>query len=99
MRELSRGFPWSKVLPYIVAQITGAFVAAALVFWNYAPAFHKVDPGLDHTAGVFTTFPAFPAQPMAGFLDQTIGTALLLLLILAVTDERNSLQPRIWPRW
>ncbi len=60
------------------------------MFWNYAPAFHKVDPGLDHTAGVFTTFPAFPAQPMAGFLDQTIGTALLLLMILAVTDERNS---------
>src|SRR3989441_1583345 len=26
---------------------------------------------------------------MAGFLDQTIGTALLLLLILAITDELN----------
>src|SRR5205814_2220937 len=30
-----RGFPWRKVTPYIVAQIAGAFVAAALVFWNY----------------------------------------------------------------
>ena len=28
-------------------------------------------------------------MPMAGFLDQTIGTALLLLMILALTDERN----------
>src|SRR5260370_40027716 len=26
---------------------------------------------------------------MAGLLDQTIGTALLLLMILAITDERN----------
>src|SRR5260370_13339817 len=84
-----RGFSWAKVLPYIVAQIAGAFLAAALVYWNYLPAFHKVDPQLEHTAGVFTTFPAFPAMPKAGLLDQTIGTALLVLLILAITDELN----------
>src|SRR5438067_155356 len=34
-----RGFPWSKVLPYSIAQTAGAFVAAAIVFWNYHPAF------------------------------------------------------------
>lgn len=84
-----RGFPWSKVLPYSIAQTTGAFLAAALVYRNYLPAFHLADPGLDHTAGVFTTFPAFPDLPQAGFLDQVIGTALLLLLIFAITDERN----------
>src|SRR5260370_4611840 len=83
------GFSWMKVLPYIVAQVAGAFLAAALVYWNYLPAFQKVDPQLDHTAGIFTTFPAFPALPMAGLLDQTIGTALLLLLIFAITDELN----------
>jgi len=55
-----RDFPWRKVGPYIGAQVLGAFFAAALVFWNYAPAFHAADPHLDHTAGVFTTFPAFP---------------------------------------
>ena len=84
-----RGFPWVKVIPYCIAQIAGAFVAAALVFWNYHPAFLKADPGLDHTAGVFTTFPAFADMPSAGFLDQAIGTALLLMLIFAITDERN----------
>jgi glycerol uptake facilitator protein len=84
-----RGFPWRKVLPYSIAQVAGAFAAAALVYFNYLPAFHQVDPGLDHTAGVFTTFPAFPNFPQAGFLDQVIGTALLMLLIFAITDERN----------
>lgn len=84
-----RGFPWRKVLPYIVLQIAAAFVASALVYWTYLPAFHRVDPKLDHTAGVFTTFPAFPDIPSAGFLDQTLGTALLLMMILAITDERN----------
>jgi glycerol uptake facilitator protein len=85
-----RGFAWRKVLPYWIVQVAGAFVAAALVYWNYRLKFLAVDPGLDHTAGVFTTFPAFAGQPMAGLLDQTIGTALLLLMIFAITDERNT---------
>lgn len=85
-----RKFPWSKVLPYSIVQTAGAFLAAALVYRNYLPAFHHADPGLQKTAGVFTTFPAFPEFPQAGFLDQVIGTALLLLLIFAITDEWNS---------
>ena len=85
-----RGFPWKKVLPYSIAQTAGAFVAAALVYWNYLPAFRQMDPQLERTAGVFTTFPAFPAVLQAGFLDQVIGTALLLLMILAITDELNA---------
>jgi len=85
-----RGFSWRKVLPYFLAQTAAAFVAAALVYWNYLPAFRQVDPQLERTAGVFTTFPAFPALPQAGFLDQMIGTGLLVLLIFAITDEFNS---------
>jgi glycerol uptake facilitator protein len=92
-----RGFPWSKVIPYSIAQIAGAFVAAALVFWNYHPAFLRADPQLDHTAGVFTTFPAFPDVLSAGLLDQTIGTALLLLMIFAITDERNQPPANLTP--
>jgi len=84
-----RDFPWRKVLPYSLAQTAGAFLAAALVYRNYLPAFHQVDPQLQGTAGVFTTFPTFPALPQAGFLDQVIGTALLLLMVLAITDELN----------
>jgi glycerol uptake facilitator protein len=87
-----RGFPWAKVAPYALAQTAGAFVAAGLVFLNYRPAFQKADPLLDHTAGVFSTFPSFPGDPAAGWIDQIIGTALLLLLILAITDEDNQ-----WP--
>jgi glycerol uptake facilitator protein len=85
-----RGFSWPKVLPYAAAQVAGAFVASALVYWNYLPAFRKFDPGLDRTAAIFTTFPAFPEAPAAGLLDQVIGTALLMLLVLAITDEFNA---------
>ena len=85
-----RGFPWKKVIPYSLAQTAGAFCGAALVFLNYRPAFYQADPGLEKTANIFTTFPAFPNAPMFGFLDQAIGTALLVGLILAITDEFNT---------
>lgn len=84
-----RGFPWRKVIPYSIAQTAGAFAGAAIVFLNYRPAFFAVDPTLEKTAGVFATFPAFPAAPMAGLFDQVLGTALLVMLILAIVDERN----------
>jgi glycerol uptake facilitator protein len=84
-----RDFPWSRVVPYCLAQVAGAFAGAALVYANYRPAFHQFDPDLSKTASVFTTFPAFPEAWAFGLFDQVIGTALLLGLILAITDPRN----------
>ena len=84
-----RRFPWKKVAPYCLSQTIGAFVAAALVFLVYRTAFLRVDPGLTSTAGVFTTFPAFPEDPAVGLLDQVVGTFLLVLLIFALTDDWN----------
>lgn len=92
-----RGFSWARVIPYCIAQTVGAFLAAGLVFWNYHLAFLKFDPNLEKTAGIFTTFPAFPETLSAGFLDQVIGTALLLFLIFAITDERNQPPANLQP--
>jgi glycerol uptake facilitator protein len=84
-----RDFPWAKVLPYSLAQVAGAFAGAALVYVNYQPAFHQFDPELSKTASVFTTFPQFPEVWWFGLFDQVVGTALLIGLILAVTDPVN----------
>ncbi|HEY3444451.1 MAG TPA: MIP/aquaporin family protein [Paludibaculum sp.] len=84
-----RGFSWAKVAPYCVAQTLGAMAGAALVFANYHAAIQHFDPLLEKTAGIFTTFPAFPDVPAAGLFDQALGTALLLFLIFALSDERN----------
>lgn len=88
-----RGFPWHKVGPYCAAQVVGGFFAAALTYLNYRPAFLRADPDLSRTAGVFSTFPAFPAVPMAGFLDQVVGTAILVLVIFALSDDNNIAPP------
>jgi glycerol uptake facilitator protein len=89
-----KGFSWRKVLPYSVAQIAGAFVAALLVRWNYNEVLTKVDPGhTTKTQGVFSTLPGngtLPVHEWGGLRDQVIGTAILLFLILAITDLRNT---------
>jgi glycerol uptake facilitator protein len=86
-----RDFPRSRVIPYVLAQVAGAFAGAALVYLNYLPAFHKFDPDLSKldSAIVFTTFPAFPERWPYSLLDQVVGTALLMGLILAITDPAN----------
>ena len=84
-----RGFPWRKVFPYMAAQLAGAFAGAALVYLNYYPAFQKFDPDLSKTVTVFATAPAFPESWGFGFFDQVIGTALLVGLSLAITEDKN----------
>ncbi|MCM4076201.1 MIP/aquaporin family protein [Paractinoplanes hotanensis] len=85
-----KGFEWRKVLPYSLAQFLGAFVAALIVRWNYTEVLHAADPGLTiKTQGVFSTLPGngtLPVGEWGAFRDQIIGTAILLFLILAVTD-------------
>ena len=86
----TKRMPWGKAPHYIFGQLLGAFAAAALVFAVYYPKWITVDPALDHTAGIFCTFPAV-AGFWPGFFDQVVGTALLLGLILAVVDKLNAL--------
>jgi glycerol uptake facilitator protein len=91
-----RGFSWKKVAPYIVAQFLGAFVAALIVRWNYTEALHHFDPGLTIKSQlVFSTLPGNGSTDLGvglwgGFRDQIIGTAILMFLILAIVDLRNT---------
>jgi glycerol uptake facilitator protein len=81
--------PWSKVPHYVLAQFLGAFAGAALMFAVYYPKWIVADPTFEHTAWVFSTFPAVDGF-WPGFFDQVVGTALLLGLILAVVDKLNA---------
>ena len=89
-----RGFPWRKVVPFIVAQTAGAFVAALIVRWNYTEVLAKFDPGHTFkTQFVFSTLPGngvLPVSIWGALRDQIIGTAILLLVIMALTDMMNS---------
>ncbi|WUI03463.1 aquaporin family protein [Spirillospora sp. NBC_00431] len=89
-----KGFPWRKVLPFWFAQVLGAFTAALIVRWNYSEILQKFDPGLTIKSHVvFSTLPGNGTLPIGtwdAFRDQVIGTAILLFLVLALTDLRNA---------
>ncbi len=84
-----RDVPWRKVVPYIIAQMLGAFCGAALVLLDYGKLIDKHAQELVATGkftdfqtakvsldGIFFTHPKVDLT--SGFIDQIIGTALLL---------------------
>lgn len=92
-----RKFPWNKVLPYWGAQLVGAFVGAALVYavyHNAISAFEAASKPSGHSVATFSIFATFPAPYFHGawygpFIDQIVGTAFLVMLIVAIIDSRN----------
>jgi MIP family channel proteins len=92
-----REFPWRKVLPYTAAQLAGAFAASAVVYATYHEALNAFDGGIrtvsgaHGTAGIWATYPQpFLSTFPGGFVDQVVGTALLVAVIFALTDKRNA---------
>jgi glycerol uptake facilitator protein len=94
-----RKFPWSKTPHYIVAQVLGAFTAAALVYLNYKDAIGAYDKASHAVRGqtssiasysIFATFPApFFHNWVGPFIDELIGTAFLVGCVFAVIDTLN----------
>jgi len=83
---------WNKVVPYWVAQILGAFVAAAILYFVYHGAIVNMTGAknvADAVGGVFYTSPKSFVGTFGAFGDEFIGTALLVGLIFAIVDGRN----------
>jgi glycerol uptake facilitator protein len=96
---LRRGFPWRKVPGYWFGQLVGAFAGAALVYAVYFPAIDAYNrtnnigarSGSLNTFAIFATFPAsyFNGSWPGPFIDQVVGTAILLALVAALVDTHN----------
>ncbi|XP_072238715.1 aquaporin-7 [Leuresthes tenuis] len=85
-----------KMLPlYVFAQLLGTFLASGTIYAIYYEAIHDfcggnlTVTGEKATAGIFATYPAPYLSLTGGFLDQVFGTAMLLLCLMAVSDQRN----------
>ncbi|CAF1486308.1 unnamed protein product [Adineta ricciae] len=67
-----------KCLFYVIGQIFGAFLGATLVYLVYWSQFNRFDGGFRQIIGINGT-------------DQIVGTALLLIFIMAVDQHFNQL--------
>ncbi|XP_061598294.1 aquaporin-10b [Cololabis saira] len=90
---------WLKLPFYIFFQVLGAFLAAATVGLQYYDAIQKYGGGRltvtgpTATAGIFSTYPADYLSVWGGVVDQVIGSAALMLCVLALGDQRNTPVP------
>jgi len=93
-----RGFEKSKVIPFIVSQVLGAFSSAGLVYFLYKQLFiaydktHGIVRGSVEslsTAGIFSTYPNPHIDNFQAFIVELVITAILMMTILAVGDDQN----------
>jgi glycerol uptake facilitator protein len=87
-------FPWADVPKYILAQMIGAIIGAALVYFHYYPHWKATDDTGSKLA-VFSTGPAMP-HTAANLFSEMFGTFILVMGILAIgankfTDGLNPL--------
>ncbi|KAH0384956.1 aquaporin-like protein, partial [Aureobasidium melanogenum] len=93
---------WKQLPGKIIAQFAGAFVGAALVYFQYASAIKTWDPEYTipggsilspqghHSAGIFATYPAshFGSNWEAA-VTEFLGSSLLAFGASAVADAKN----------
>ena len=76
---------FSRVIPFLLAQLSGAFAGAALVWLHYFPHWRETpEPTLK--LAVFSTSPAIRNAP-ANFLSEVIGTFVLVFVVCAIFSK------------
>ena len=93
-------FPGRKVVPYILAQVAGAFGGAVLAWILYSTLFtqfetvhHMVRGSVESLdlAGIFSTYPNPHINFVQAFAVEMVITAILMGVILALTDDGNGI--------
>src|SRR5512144_2297533 len=98
---MKRGFPWSKVVPYILAQMVGAFLGALGVYLTYrdglvsagVPNVWCTGPGSVFGSAFWGGAGATATGSYSfttAILTELFGTAVLMWGILASGDSKNT---------
>ena len=80
-------FSWALVPSYVAAQMIGAFLGGVIVWLAYLPHWSATADQGDKLA-VFCTGPAI-RSPLANLITEIIGTAVLVLGVLAILRPEN----------
>lgn len=104
---VKRGFSWAKVVPYIIAQVAGAFVGALGVFLAYRdglvaagmPNVWATGAGSVFGQAYWGSAGSYAAGALGGyslltaFITEVLGTALLMLGIVGWIDSGGEKAP------
>ncbi|XP_012513950.1 PREDICTED: aquaporin-10 [Propithecus coquereli] len=88
-------FPWAKLPIYWLVQLLSSFCASGATYVLYYDALQNYTggnltvTGPKETASIFATYPAPYLSLNNGFLDQVLGTGMLIVGLLAILDRRN----------
>jgi glycerol uptake facilitator protein len=75
-------FSWAWVPGYIIAQITGGFIGAVIVYLTFKTHFDITeDKGIK--LAVFSTMPAIP-NPLYNMISEIVGTFILVFVIFYI---------------
>jgi len=77
---------WSRVAPYIVAQVLGAMLGALLVWLHYLPHWRETEDAAVKLA-CFCTSPAI-RNTRSNLLSEVLGTFVLVLVAQAISSGR-----------
>ncbi|XP_046539705.1 aquaporin-10 [Equus quagga] len=87
--------PWAKLPIYSLVQLLYAFCASGVTYALYYDALQNYTggnltvTGPKETASIFATYPAPYLSLNNDFLDQVLGTGILIVGLLAILDKRN----------
>lgn len=81
-------FPWAFVVPYIFAQVMGAFCGATVVYIFYKDHFDLTEDRATKL-GVFSTIPAVKNY-WRNLISEMVGTFILILVILFLSTKANA---------
>ncbi|XP_071385326.1 aquaporin-10a [Centroberyx affinis] len=90
---------WGRLVPYSLSQLLGAYMASGLVYLVYYDAIMEFSGGVltvygpNETASIFATYPSEYISLGRSFLDQVVGTGMLMLCILCLGEKRNTPAP------
>ena len=87
--------PWISVIPYIIAELLGAFTGATIIAIFYYPQF-KITNGKKegNQVGIFATVPPIKNY-LFNFLSEVIATFLFVLILFNMGGFTKGLKPLI----
>lgn len=100
---LFRDFPKAKILPFIAAQVAGGFAGSALLHAliggklaavEAAKNIVRSDISGEATARIFSTYPGADVSIFSALGIETVLTMMLVMVILAIGDNRQEGAPK-----